>query len=264
MIEFISYKSFSDVIAYIAQDNNLNLYESLTSAPFRVQVLSSWDELLQHRGEDSLFGNVINELVVWDYSQISLSREVFGVISSADSLLIHREMGNISAGDKKIIKEHASLVELIKPNSRDIEVLLRSYSDSNDGDLPKNVRDYIARRSESYDVAMSLLYIAEMSEYSMDALREYENNQRIGLFMLPWREHNLLDDAKIWIHSTQRDEIQLALSLLMSKTLKWSPSKLRKQIIDVIVHADYQLKTYTRSDEVYFKSIIWHIAHLAD
>jgi hypothetical protein len=261
MVEFISYKNFSDLVVYIAKKNSKNIYQELLHHSFPIQPLTAWEEVVTLGSGDTLFGSESETITVYDYSNIPVSKNALESISESDAIIIQREAGVIPTADKKIIKNHTSLIELKKPQLPDVQLLISDFKTSSGFNLNTSIANHIQKTGDNYDTMATLLYIAMVTDNSLQIVNEYNEKEIIGLFMLPWRLTNIKQDALRWLEATKPEEIQLALSLLMTKTLKWQQLHPRKWVVDRLIEADNQLKTFTRSDAVYFKSMLWEIAN---
>jgi len=265
MILFVSYKHFSDLVAYYAQLSGTDTYSELVRFSGEISTLGSWDEMSYNSSND-LFGYESgSSVLIYDYSGMDPTPGALEYISAHDSqdtlLLINREEPILKASDKKNIQKHGlEHLELKPPTSMDIQNLAASFGQHVTIEIPKSVISFVVSNSSTYDEAMNYLYLAQMGDGDLKALEEAKPTQKQALFVLPWRENSLQNDAVTWLKHVGEDELQLGLSLLMTKTLKWRRTDLQSIVIDQLVALDYSLKTSAKSAMLEFKSTLWSIA----
>lgn len=265
MISFVSYKYFSHFTVYAADLLTLELFKNGLLITPEIGLLRSWDDIESLALNDSLFG--ADSYSVLDCSTLSLDSNSAGYISTLSQqnldktiLVIDREETEISTSNKKLLKQFGIPVsELKKPSSSEITQFMNKYVASENFDLPPRISSLISTKSDTYDQVMTLVYMAQMTDNDIEGLKSYDTVENTALFMLPWRINSLASDALQWYKNVDQDHLQLALSLLMTKTLKWKDSPHKSQVIASIIETDQDIKNYVRSDMNRFHSLLWQV-----
>jgi hypothetical protein len=274
MVYFVSYKNFSDFVAYYANQHRLELYPELTRFGTSIVGLQSWGDWMKGAESESLFVDESDAGVrsqVYDYSSLTLSpavKEQFEKLSqTSDVYMINREDSQLKAPTKKLLQsKNIAIIELKGPDKLQIKNLIQASQQVNSTQLASEITSFITNESKNWDQVMGLLYLAEMlattktpTSAIISVLQESLPYEATPLFQLPWRENMLAKDVISWSQAVGPDELQLALSLLMTKTLNWRDGQRKTQMIQKIINTDQQLKNYVRSDTSYFRGFLWSV-----
>lgn len=271
MIEFVFYSSISDLVLYYSREVNNALYTELLNPTMNRIQLQQWSDLLQlATNNENLFG-MSDELIIADYSSLQLEPKILDQLSRMQTpiriILINRESPKSTPSLKKILTTHSIKHKIIEKHSNsDIEHLFDSYDSVRKIPLSAYSKSLIKKSSQNIDEIIALLYIADLLE-DEQKLKSYITSHITQpakpLYMVPFGENSLKEDTRIWAQSCSLEEIQLALSLLVTKSLKFRSAPLRSTILKYITKCDYNLKNFNRSEKNVFFGMLWKIRELA-
>ena len=265
---FLEAASLSLIQNYICQENGQNLLEVLTAAELQANrgILENWPQLESLLDASDLFGESANTYNLIDL-QIELSELVFSknlenlfkTNFSQNNLFWSANLRSLPAANQKIWTDLGGKYIKLSYEASLAKTLATSYLNQKSFNLSYSQLDKLLSNCIDYQEVTDKIDVLGFSEDKDTLLDWFTPEKQPELFKLDLRANNLLEDGKKWLKYVTPDEIQLALALLWSKSIKIG----KKEIQELIIKADLEMKTRTKLNQtLLFKKLIFDIASL--
>lgn len=265
---FLEASSLSLIQNYICQENSQNLLEVLTKGELEANrgILENWTQLESLLDASDLFGESANTYNLIDL-QIELSELVFSknlenlfkTNFSQNNLFWSSNLRSLPAANQKIWTDLAGKYIKLSYEASLAKNLASSYLNQKSFNLSYSQLDKLLSNCIDYQEVIDKIDVLDFSEDKDTLLDWFTPEKQPELFKLDLRANNLLEDGKKWLKYVTPDEIQLALALLWSKSIRIG----KKEIQELIIKADLEMKTRTKLNQtLLFKKLIFDIASL--
>jgi hypothetical protein len=281
-LHFIEEGSYDKILIQLAKQNNSeqeNLYELLNHPDkyhYQKICVSNWLEIqesINQSQQDLLFVDddlQTTKCYIVDINKILLESDIKHIqyLQNNDSgkdLIVYRsEIDSWSADEKKLLKKYnISLLNLKKIDIVLASRLFHNYLDSAQQDdqirlLSSANQSMLISQSSSYQEIIDKLDLLSLTDDPNLNLHLVTSSNELPIFMLRFDVDKIHTQYKSWLNAINDDNLQLAISLILTKLEKGSNSFLSRKFFDELIQLDLTLKTNNNVSSITFwKLFLW-------
>jgi hypothetical protein len=257
---FYSYKEYEELILSLIDIENItdkNLFWNLTELVKTIEI-SNFSEIITNEQKDLGFDfdeKFSNLRVLYNIGELEITDKVikefnYLIVDSHSNYpiyLINKAKKSLDAGTKKIFQKYdVEIIEYGNWSSVSSLKVIKLYEKLYGVEIDKLTQNKLLSHNSFWDL-INALYIFELTKDANIAFDTIKKENSVELFRLNFGLKTLKSDLFQFYKYTQEDEIQLALSLILTKSLKLNNPAFYKKVSQLVVKTDKLIKTYPNS-----------------
>lgn len=252
MIFYLEFNNYSHLQEFLASQLGFNPLDFYTQKklPFEKIKITQWQDLQTQFDTDNLLFSQDSEKdsvknFVVDINDLQINQYVADFLlkikdSFENLFLFSLDKDKLLADEKKAFKKAEIEYQKLKSTENLKLQVANEYQNTLNYKCSTANLSFLAKQSESVQEVIDRLDFLELSELPENQIQTYFSTQT-PLFMLPFSVNNLAKNTLTWYKSMNSiDDLQLSLSLLMTKLEKQKNSKnlklinkLKKKVLDM-------------------------------
>ncbi len=267
MISFIEQTVGGDMEFFLAKKYNINYSEFLSTYPnnFQKDIISQWNEIESKITVASIFEtNVTEKIHVVDIGDLDINKKTIKYLENVNNpdSIIYLYSGTkvklLSSEKKQWEKAALEYAVTKKLTTTDISTIVKEYIQKSQVNIPGSVISEVISQSVDIREAINIVDFLSLCPDINTAWRETKNETKTLPFMMNFQPGNKTQINQ-WVKFANKDELQLALSIIFTKLQRNYSGDSKKAIAEVI-EADRRIKNDNRVlPESWYKYMLWRI-----
>jgi signal recognition particle receptor subunit beta len=273
MIAYLQYSDWVDVLAYLSPDQSSSAIEAVVctgQTPLGVvkTTITTWQDLRTATQNDDIFANQGDAVVyLVDCGDLKISSLIETHIAGLDGViyLYSSTQEKLLADAKKILKNLAiDYIELKVATVADKKNIGQEHCARLQLSIDPKTVETVATKAASLSHTIDVLDMIALSGYDSGAvLAQVFRHPTTPLYMLPFSLNDAPKSTKTWAQAVYAaEQVQLGLSLLMTKIAKSGTTTTHKKAISAVIHTDFLLKTQPIAAVTAFRLLLWHLKNM--
>ena len=258
---FLEASHISLIQEYTCHNLSLGLLSFLKSPKNRIERarIEDWSNILSFSSNQDIFSDEPNLILIdlQDLQPTALLESLLGN-NTNNFLFWSSTMRSWPAALQKIWISLGGKYEKLTLDEKSAISLVNQYLSVTNLEISKSQIYTLVASCTDYQELLDKMDIISLSDNKDQLLKWFSPEKNQELFTLPLRASNLANDVKLWLKLVKDDDIQLALSLLWTKSEKIG----RKDFQELIQQTDLEIKTRAKIPTLtQFKKLMFQIAY---
>lgn len=256
MITFLEYSFLEEIYHHISQQEKI-IIDILINPSRYIQKLkpNRWKDI-DNLGSKSIFDDAksADRIPLIDISSLKINSKVSELVKSLQNnvniYLYNPDSRKLGASDKQILKKSGIPVTTLKPLDNQIKLKLLEEYRATQKITGQNLSS-IVHSASTLQEAFDILDVCNIYPNYLNTIK---TSPQIQLFMQNFRPGDK-KSINIWYNHTKEQEIQLAISLILTKLKKQNsiPTHIKR-----LIELDSNIKTHSKTKPItWYKLFLW-------